>query len=376
MRYPENITVQLFDTRSDSKLERSFLAVHFSSMKMVGIYTLVRVPAEDTLRLYPAMCMPALTILAVAGFRNSILDLLVVKPDNTLVVLTHGLRKVNIQLRPRDISSSRVGTRIPSVGTDTAKPRGADLDAGDAMCVDDPVPAGGDDNHSDPSIHSMIDKEKIVSVSEPLHNSFTVHFADGSTTRTKIEARPRDLLTAQCFSVLSYALTVPRAWTLQSSWLAEWHARGASDANEDEWKSFVDALCGMVDVPSPYHVEGAEQVTPGSWEALAYSASHERLEHDVVFKSLDAPFRPQPTIVKPSMKKPHEDIVPCLLALHTLGESYKLRNDAVHALLPRLAKLLVALGQAARPEWADHWVRLFPDILEGWADPRRQGIIY
>ena len=77
-----------------------------------------------------------------------------------------------------------------------------------------------------------------------------------------------------------------------------------------------------------------------------------------------------------SMKKPHEDIVPCLLALHTLGESYKLRNDAVHALLPRLAKLLVALGQAARPEWADHWVRLFPDILEGWADPRRQGIIY
>jgi anaphase-promoting complex subunit 1 len=363
----DKITVQLFDSRADHKLERSFLAIHFASVKKLSIFMLARIPAEDTLRVYPATTVPALSIVATVAFRAPLLDLLVVKPDNTLAMLTHGLRIVDIQLGPRQIPLPRFGTRT----------FGSDLGSGNAMSVDEPSSTSRDgDDRSDASMHSIIDKKKIVAVSEPLHNAVTIHFEDGSTTRTKFVASARDQLTVQCLYALSYALTGSRAFMLQSLWIAKWQARGASDADDDEWKCFVDALCGMVGVQSPYHIEDATRVAPDSWEALAYSASHERLEHDVVFRSLDAPFRSQPINVKPPMKKPHEDIVPCLLALHTLGESYKLNNDAIRAYLPRLAKLIIALGQAARPEWADHWVRLFPDILEGWADPRRQGMFF
>lgn len=345
-------------------------------MKMLSLYTLARIPAADTLRLYPANHIPALSATAISAFRGPLLDLLIVKLDNTLAILTHGLRIVNVRFAPREFPSSSLSTDTPDAATHAPNVLSANVQADDAMSEDEFAPAGGDDAHSDVSMRSIIDKEKIVAVSEPLHSSVTVHFEGGGTTRTKLVAATHDHLTGQCFSVLSYALTGPRAFALHCLWIEKWKACGASDANDEEWKCFVDALCEMVEIRSPYHVEDAPQATPGSWEDLAYSASHERLEHDVVFKCLDAPFRPRRPVIQPPKKAPHPDIVPSLLALHTLGESYKLKNDAVYACLPRLATLLVALGQAARPEWADHWVRLFPDIYEGWADPKRQGISF
>lgn len=371
MRHPEKITVHLFDTRSDLKLDRAHLAIHCPSMQVVSIYTLARIPSLDTLRLYPAFHMQALSVTTITGFRGHVLDLLVVKPDNTLTILTHGMRPVSIRLAPRQSLSSPPGTRTPDAATQASNPVG---EVDDSMSVDESTPTGGDDFHSDVSMHTVIDKEKIVAVSEPLHTSVTVHFEDGSTTRTRIIANAHDFLTHQCFSVLSYALTAPRAFTLYCSWLAKWKASGSSDEGDEEWKCFVDAICEMFDIRSPYHVEGATQVAPGSWEALAYSASHERLEHDAVFKCLDAPFCRQRPVLEPPKKKPHPDIVPCLHALHVLGEGYKLTNDAIASLCPRLAKLLIALGRAARPEWADYWVRLVPDIYEGWADPKREGM--
>ena len=368
MRHPEKIAVHLFDTRSDFKLERSLLAVHFPAVQLLSIYTLARIPAEDTLRVYPAVHIPALSAASISAFRGPILDLLIVKPDNSLAVLTHGVRMVDVSLSPHEIPASKSARRRAGVSMSSPKSSHAE----DAMSVDESMPAGAGDD-SDASMHSIIDKNKIVGISEPLHGAATIHFEDGNTTRTRFACIPRDQLTSHCFWALSYALTGPRAFALHCSWLAKWSTIGASDADEDEWTCFVTALCELVDIPSPYTFEVAAETNQDPWDALAYSASHQRLENDLVFRLLNAPFSARRTPVKPSTAKPHEDVVPCLLALHTLGESYKLKTDAAYGFLPRLARLLIALGRAARPEWADHWVRLFPDVLEGWADPKRQG---
>jgi anaphase-promoting complex subunit 1 len=370
IRHVDKITVHLFDARSDFKLDRALLAIHFHS-RILSIYTLARTPSADTLHVSPALHTLALSATRITGFRGHVSDLLIVKPDNTLTVFTHGIRQVSLRLAPRQAPSSPFGTQTSDAAIQVPNAIG---ETDDVMSVDGSTPTSGDDNHSDVSMHSVIDKEKIVAVSEPLHTSVTVHFEDGSTTRTRLIANSHDFLTSQCFTVLSYALTGPRAFALNCSWLEKWRATGPSDEGDEEWTCFVDAICEMFDIRSPYHVEGATGATPGTWEALAYSASHERLEHDAVFKYLDASFRPQRPIIEPAKKQPHPDIVPCLHALHILGEHYKLMNDAINSYLPRLAKLLIVLGQAARPEWADYWVRLFPDIYEGWADPKRQGM--
>jgi len=161
MQHPENITVHLFDTHVDSKLERLFLAIHFPSVKMLVVYTLVQIPTADTLCLHPAV-------------------------------------------------------------------NGACYMSYDYLC----------------------------------------------------------------------------------SWISKWQAWGASDTDDNAWKTFVDALCKMVNIPLSYHVKGTGWVTPDSWEPLAHSASHDRLKHDEVFKSLDVPFHSQSTIVRLPVKKPHKDIVP------------------------------------------------------------------
>ncbi|KAF8515724.1 hypothetical protein BU17DRAFT_51474 [Hysterangium stoloniferum] len=322
MRHVDNITVHLFDTRSDQRLDRSLLAFHFPGHKILSIYTLARVPAEDTLRLYPPMHIPALSAVAVSALRSTILDLLIVKPDNTLAIFTHGTRLA-------------------------------------------------DDGASDISMRSLVDKEKIVKLSEPLHASVTVHFEDGSTTRTKMECVPHDQLTGKCFWVLSFALMGQRAFDLQRLWLAKWSAVEAVEEGDGEWICFVDAVCELLKVESPYPHHGVILSVPGSWEALAFSHSHTRLQDDVVIASLDAPFAQRRTYTNPP-QKPAEDTDMCLLALHLLGESFKLKTDAVHAFLPRLAKLLIALGRAIRPEWADYWARLYPENIEGWANPKRE----
>ncbi|GJJ10443.1 hypothetical protein Clacol_004669 [Clathrus columnatus] len=221
------------------------------------------------------------------------------------------------------------------------------------------------------SIHSFIDKERIVGVSEPLHNSVTIHFEDGTTTRSKIEYIHRDELTKTCFVALSFALTTQRAFDLHLSWLHKVSALNGLAENDEEWECFVDAVCDLLKVESPNHRKANVATFSTAWEALAYSTSNARFENDRVLELLDLPFMPSQQSTGPP-PLPAEDIDPCLLALHLLAEGYKLKTDAVHAFLPRLARLLIALARTIRPEWADYWARVFPENLQGWADPKRE----
>lgn len=338
-------------------MDRSLLAVHYPASRLLSIYTIARIPTEDTLRVYPAVHMAAMSACAISAFRHSVLDLLIVGPDGTLAVLTHGTRVINLKLNPRPIWATDPGndgaceTQLP--GND------------DVMPVDDP---SDDSMHS---AHSVIDKEKIIGVGDPLHNSFTIRFKNGTTTRSKIAYMPRDQLTNTCFIVLSFALTSQRAFDLHLSWLHKVSELGGVMENDEEWQCFVDALCELLNVESPNSRRMSISRHSGTWEALAHSVSNARFENDRVLELLDSPFLSYPQYAQPP-PVPAEDIDSCLLALHLLAESYKLKTDAVHAFLPRLARLLISIARAIRPEWADYWVRVFPENVEGWADPKRQ----
>ncbi|KIJ25699.1 hypothetical protein M422DRAFT_77064 [Sphaerobolus stellatus SS14] len=367
VRHPDKISVHIFDTRTDGKLDRCLFALHFPLKQVLSVYTLVRVPAEDTFRLYPAVHFAAVSAVTINGFRGrGISDLVIVKPDGKMAILTHGIRLVEVKMGPRPYWLEPKETK-PGPGPARRQPQADD----DAMSVDDSLFKG--DATSDTSMNSIIDKEKVVSVSHPVNNTFSVHFEDGVTTRTKLMPPEPDELTQTCFHVLSFALTPPRAFQLHVDWMSKWEDTAYADDNEQAWTCFVNVLCGMFDIDSPYLNLAKERhkLQPGSWEALAFTASHDRFQDDCVLEMLDAPFRTKPLDNKPP-RKPTQDAEQCLFALHLLAESYKINNDAVQMLLPRLARLLITLGRAVRPEWADYWVRMFPENAEGWMDPKRE----
>lgn len=348
--------MHLFDTRSTTKDDRSLLAIHFPASRVLSIFQIARVPAEETLRVYPVFPLPAISACAISAFRHSVLDLLIVNPDGTLSILTHGTRIINVKLGPRPLWATLPEYGLESVGSD------------DMMPVDDL-------DVSMQSAHSIIDKEKVVAVGEPLHNSFTIHFENGSTTRSKIIYMPRDQLTHTCFIILSFALTESRAFELHVAWLHKISELGGVMENDEEWLCFVDTLCQLLNVELPNHRTINSPPQPGTWEALAYSTSNARFKHDPVLELLDSPFEPYRRYDRPP-PVPADDIDPCLMALHLLAESYKLKMDAVHAFLPRLARLLIALGRAVRPEWSDYWVRIFPEHYEGWVNYKRESEQY
>jgi len=73
------------------------------------------------------------------------------------------------------------------------------------------------------------------------------------------------------------------------------------------------------------------------------------------------------------LRKPHPEAEAALFALHFLAESFKLRMDVMHKWLPKLVELVFVLGKVIRPEWADHWLRIRVECMDGWTDPKRAG---
>lgn len=329
---PSGITFHLFDSRSTNALDRSLFAVHFPVSRTLTVYTLARIPADDTLRLYPPVKqIEATSAVAVSAFRNpSLLDLVWVRKDGSLSALMHGTKEVKLDVEGLEA-------------------QGEDGD----MSVD--------------SDTSLIDTHKITHLSSPLYSSFIMHFSNGTSSFTNFNsAIPNDLLTRMAFRTLSFALSVERACDLQIRWL--WHRREHCVSEDREWVCFCNALCELLHVESPHRA--IEPIHDSRFSSLGPPSSYAHLLDDPVLDFLDIPFVPYPTFTAPP-PKPHADVDPCLLALHLLAESYKLKVNCIGALLPRLSKLLIALARSTRPEWADYWVRMFPENPEGWADPKR-----
>ncbi|KAJ7055665.1 hypothetical protein C8F01DRAFT_1319594 [Mycena amicta] len=96
----QSMTCALFDGRGSGTSEPSLLSIHLPASEKPIIFELAA--QDDALEVKHVWDVPALAAVALRITRPNVWDLLVLKPDHQLVVLTHGMRELPIQLQVKD----------------------------------------------------------------------------------------------------------------------------------------------------------------------------------------------------------------------------------------------------------------------------------
>jgi anaphase-promoting complex subunit 1 len=318
-----NASVALFDDRWEGTCERSLLAICLPQSQSLTIFSL-RPNEENILQAISLYQYSAISATSLRITRSNVWDLLVLKPDHQLAVLTHGNHELPIQLdqvlRDRN-GNTQKDTNLPA---------------------------------------RMVHHSKIITVQGGSFSAATVVFEDGQRALTTINLVPQDILTNQCLQILALTLPSEILFTLHRFFFEKWSSCSLSTRDGVEFECFTSSLYSAFDLDN-------EVTTPTSshWSMLGSSTSHSRLREDPVLKGLKLPSPSKLTGSKRNSRRPHKLLAAVLYALHTLGESLRLMVHH-YKLLVRLAPVLCKIALAIRPEWADYWKRLCPDAVQGW----------
>lgn len=331
----DSISVALFDQRWDGKANRTLMGVCLPATKRLFLFSLTRLE-DQTMALSIEMELEAISIASIRATRDHVRDLLVLKPDGTLSVLTHGLYELPLQLAPRD------------TGRDAS-----------AMDVDEACqPAASADT--------------IIGIKDVIDSSVTVTYSDDSSIRLTIDLMPRDTLARQCLRMMAVTLPKDSCFALHSCFLRKWSRRSFSNLDNVEFDSFASALCETFELDDPAATTADVQAgnsTP--WHALSASTSFTRFREDPVLKKLILPPTSSAPLSRP-MRKPHPLLPAILAALQNVAEDLRLMVSNYHALM-RLIPVICKIAAIIRPEWVDFWKRLCPDAVEVWPSPHTEG---
>ncbi|KAJ7631908.1 hypothetical protein DFH06DRAFT_1479779 [Mycena polygramma] len=327
-----DISCSLFDGRWGGSSERSLLSIHFPTSKSLLLFS-VYAGQDNILNLKYVSQMPALGAAALRITRRSVWDLLVLKPDHELVVLTHGTKELPIAIKVKVFDPDTV------------------------MDVDEALPVEG-----------------VVQVVGLKHDSFhsaTLIFEDDRQRTHEqsvcIDLTAADYLTQQTLHVLALTLPEDIFFELHRNFLEGWSGRGYLTSDGVDFECFTSALCRTFELRS-----FADSALGGDlWSSLAKSPSHDRFREDAALRTLIRPitslnvFPSDAPLQTPERKAL---LAPILYALHILGEDLRLSIDHYKA-LTKLAPVICMVAQVIRPEWADYWKRLCPDAMAGWPQP-------
>ncbi|KAJ7754266.1 hypothetical protein DFH07DRAFT_1029824 [Mycena maculata] len=328
------ITCSLFDGRWAATSERALLSIHFPATRSLLLFSVHEGP-DNGLKIKYHSQLPALGAVSLRITRRTVWDLLVLKPDHELVVLTHGHREIPIALR---VSKSHAAAM--------------DMDVN----LSQPVSGG---------------PGQLVGLKNDSFHSATLIFENDAQRRRQqavcIDMVPSDYLTSQTLRILALALSEDIFFQLHRGFLEEWSTRGFRTSDNTEFECLTSALCRTFELP---HLPDSPSDSD-LWSSLGRSASYDRFREDPALRALH---RPPPffhTIAsEPSLRTPERQVLlaPILYALHTLAEDLRLRIDHYQP-LTRLAPVICTVALEIRPEWADYWKRLCPDAMAGWPHP-------
>ncbi|KAG5636979.1 hypothetical protein H0H81_006185 [Sphagnurus paluster] len=326
-----SISVALFDNRWDGSFARSLMAICLPHSKSCHLFSLT--PGDDhMLKAAPLSRIPAISVASLRVTRGNIWDLLVVKPDHKVTILTQGTIELPIQFERPQPSLSRSYDDI-EMQVDTSLPR-SDADHG-----------------------------PVVGVQSGSFSSLIIAFQDGWKERTIMDLVPQDDLTLKCLQMLALTLPSEIFSPLHRLFLEKWSSHGRSTLEGVEFKCLTESLFSFFNL-SPQVVE-----EPSSFYLmLGQSPSHERFYDDVALRKLKLPPAPPPSYPKIKQKKPHPLLAPLLYALHILGEDLRLMVHQYQALL-KLVPVICRIAWVIRPEWADYWKRLCPGGIADWPVP-------
>lgn len=325
-----NISVALFDHRFDGTQERSLLSICLPGTQTLQLFS-VTLAGNQVLNLTQLQQIPAISATSIRATRLSVWDLLVVRPDHSFTILTHGTQEISLVI---DNPSKK-------------DPRG--LVARTNLSISQT-------------------RRSPVGVQKGPQSSVVVVYDDSQKLHVQIDLIPRDKLTLECLDLLSLTLPSDMVFRLHHAFLLEWSRYARAFSHDIEFSCFVRTLYNTLGIGNTDR-SGVDANDP--WTKMAASSSHHRFREDVVLRSLKVPTRRARPEHQPS-GKPHPMIAPLLFAFQNLGESLRLVVDRFESLL-RLAPVICQLALHVRPEWADYWRRLVPDALPSWPTPSSIG---
>jgi anaphase-promoting complex subunit 1 len=282
---------------------------------------------DRMLRVKPLGERAAVSATSVRATRSQVWDLLILKPDGGLVLLTHGTRELPIRIQE-------------------------------------------DKRRLQASAGAIVDHGRIVSVHCTSISSIIVTYEDGYRATTTIDLIPTDVLTNSCLQMMAVTLPADYSFHLHRAFLDHWWLRGLSSSTNVQFNCFVAALYQMLNLKSK-----SRPIPDNSWQVLGWSKSHRRYRDDPALQNLELPPSPAEQISVHNSSKPHPILSVVLFAFHILAENCRL---LVHHydLVVRIAPVICRIALIVRPEWADYWKRLVPDATVSWPSPATTGVSY
>jgi anaphase-promoting complex subunit 1 len=263
--------------------------------------------------------MQATSVAPVRSTRPTVKDLLIVKPDGSLGILTHGVRQISVQ---------------PWIGSTQRTPSKMEVDGGSWSTAN----------------------LKVARVEERTESCATFVMENGEKMYGSFVFSSPDILVHRCFEVLAMALPSELAFAIRLEFLHLWHEQGLFTIEDTVLVCFRRALFKILHINDPDPVS----VILG-WDNLSQSPLFDDLSEDVSLLGLAHPPIRKHAPADIHILKPHPLTGAALNALHHLAEDMRI-NLEQQILVLRIVPLICTMALVIRPEWAEYWKRLCPDI--------------
>ncbi|KAG2152809.1 hypothetical protein DEU56DRAFT_977198 [Suillus clintonianus] len=322
-----DISVALFDQRCDDKAHHSLLAVCLPEAKVI-VFTITFEEGKKSFVVETLGTLEAVAIAPIRATRGDIWDLLAVKKDGSLSLYTHGLHELRIRLRLAQ-------------------------------------PWNGDSNDS----FEVISLDHVVALNHVCVSSVFMEMSDGKVYYARLDMTPCDPLVTQAIQVLSLVLPKAQAFDLHRNFLESWSQHYFRTSPGLEFQEFTLALFALLELKLVYPFKNDESTSSSVWERFsALSTSIRSFNDDPALKRLKLPTPPTTQHYFLFTLTVNPLLAPVLYALHMLAEDLRLvvlRYESLMLLIP----LICQIAHIIRPEWADYWKRLCPNIMPGWPAP-------
>ncbi|KAG8883968.1 Anaphase-promoting complex subunit 1 [Tulasnella sp. 332] len=362
----DDITVCTFDTT----LHGIQLAIHIPSTSTVYFLIIGLKNERVVCELLPSTVL-AIAIAQVMVIRPLGNDLLIIRPNYRLAVVTYGLLEMEVYLTGSDLdvemtdSSDAIPLTFPPTIPATASHGMAPPD------------------HLNDAARPPPPDKRPARLKDPVHTAVTVVFKDGTEARAAL-GMPLSKTVASCMLALSCVLPAHVTFDIRQRQLQRWVQAKKPAVGLEHFNCFSEAvmesLCqdGVGDQSGAHHGQPTRMasfsVVPNAWSQLEGTISHSALSMDSAIRHLQGPVLQNPLLkaiaidrvsLPSRITRPPSWASPALQALHILAESRKL-VPGTEIELRWLAGLLVRMGRLVAVDWADHWAGLVPEEPDAW----------
>jgi len=197
-----------------------------------------------------------------------------------------------------------------------------------------------------------------------------MEMSDGKVYFARMDMSPSDPLVTQAMQIIALVLPEDQTFDLHQKFLELWSQRYFRTSPGLEFQEFTLALFSLLDLKLVYPFKHEESITSSSvWERFsALTTSNRSFDDDPALKRLQLPTPPTTQHYFLFTLNVNPLLAPVLYALHMLAEDLRLdvlRYESLMLLIP----LICQIAHIVRPEWADYWKRLCPNIMPGWPAP-------